>query len=55
MTEEAKQARKEYMKKWQAENRDHVNDYMKQYRAKHPEKVKQYNQSYWERKALITT
>ncbi len=36
MTEQAKQARREYHKKW---------------RDKNPEKIKEYKQRYWERKA----
>lgn len=54
MTEEAKEARKEYMRKWQVKNREHVNDYMKKWRSNNPDKVKQYNESYWERKVCMS-
>lgn len=36
MTDEAKAARREYMRQWARE---------------HPEKLKEYKQNYWERKA----
>ncbi|WP_192930218.1 hypothetical protein [Alkaliphilus pronyensis] len=51
MTNQAKKAKLEYQRKWQEENRDHVNEYQREYRAKHPEKVKKWNESYWDRKA----
>ena len=51
MTDQAKQIKLDYQRKWQKENREYINEYQRNWRSKHPEKVKQYNQSYWERKA----
>jgi hypothetical protein len=55
MDDAAKKARLEYQRKYQEENRERLNEYQREYRAKHPEKVKRYNESYWERKAVLTT
>lgn len=53
MTDEAANAKKEYFKKYQQENRDRLNEYNRKWRAEHPEKVKEYNQRYWERKGQL--
>ena len=70
MTDEAKNARREYMRRWRQENRlsvreynrnwrranrDAMNRYAKEWRDANPDKVKGYRESYWERKAEQTT
>ena len=66
LTDAAKEARREYMRKWREENRqsireynrnwrranrDAMNQYAKNWRDANPEKTKGYRESYWERKA----
>lgn len=70
MTDAAKEARREYMRKWREENRqsireynrnwrrdnrDAMNQYAKNWRDANPEKMRGYRESYWERKAQQTT
>ena len=70
MTDAAKEARREYMRKWREENRqsireynrnwrranrDAMNRYAKEWRDANPDKVKGYRESYWERRAEQTT
>ena len=51
MTEQAKQLKKEYQKKWQQENKEHLAEYRKQWRKDNPEKQRQYTANYWNKKA----
>lgn len=70
LTEAAREARREYMRKWREENRqsireynrnwrranrDAMNRYAKEWRDANPDKVKGYRESYWERRAEQTT
>ncbi len=48
----AKKAQREYKRKWNQENREHINRYAREWRKKNPDKVKEYNQRYWRKKAL---
>lgn len=50
MTEEAINARREYYRKYQQENRERLNAYQRQWRAKNADKVREYNKRYWEKK-----
>lgn len=56
MTEEAKQAKREYMRNYKAglsyETKERNNQYQREWRRKNAEKTKQYNVDYWERKAM---
>lgn len=49
MSEEAKQAQREYVKQWRKRNRERVNAYQRDWNRRNPEKRKQYNAAYWER------
>lgn len=51
MSEAAKKAQREYLRKWRAENKDKVQQYNKKFREEHPEKVKAARKNYWEKKA----
>ena len=51
MTEEAKQARKEYQREYKKKNAKAINAYNRAWRKAHPEKVKAYNSNYWNKKA----
>lgn len=47
MTDEAREARNEYMRNWRKKNREKVNERNRKYRENHKEKVKEYNERYW--------
>ena len=51
MTEEAKKAQAEYMKRYRRENRERLNKYRREWGKKHPEKQKEYSANYWNKKA----
>lgn len=55
LTDEAKEARREYMRRWRRNNRDAMNQYAKAWRDANPDKVRGYRESFWERKAQQTT
>jgi hypothetical protein len=50
MSEEAKKARREYMKKWREENKDHVRKYNQRYRKENPDKIAAAQERYWLKK-----
>lgn len=45
--------RKDYLKRYRAENKESINAYQRQWRAEHPEKIKEYNQRYWMKKLQL--
>lgn len=49
MSENAKEARAVYMKRYRKKHRDALNAYQRQYRKDHPEKLKEYNKRYSEK------
>ena len=66
LTEEAKNERREYMRRWREKNRlsvreysrnwrrnnrEAMNQYAKAWRDANPDRVKQYQDAYWERKS----
>ena len=51
MNEEARAARREYMKEYRENNRERINAYQRAWNHAHPEKVAAYNAGYWTRKA----
>lgn len=51
MTEDAKQARREYQKKYKRQNAERINAYNRAWRKANPEKTRQYNERYWNKKA----
>jgi CxxC motif-containing protein len=55
LSEEAKEARREYHRQWNKNNRDKVNTYQKNWRCANPEKKKRLEEKYWERKANLMT
>ena len=50
MTDEAKEARRAYERKWRKENKERINAYQKKWRGENSDKVKQYHENYWEKK-----
>ena len=57
MTEEAKEAKRqymlEYMKQYREKNREKLNESRRKWVAANPEKIKEYNARQWERKAEL--
>jgi len=55
LSEKAKELKREYMRKWREENREHVQNYNKAWRneklKEDPEYFKRKSVEYWERKA----
>ncbi|EJR28755.1 hypothetical protein [Bacillus mycoides] len=51
MTEQAKIARREYMKKWRERNAEKLSNYQKEWRKNNKDKVVGYQQKYWEKKS----
>lgn len=47
----ARQARREYMRKWQQKNREHVRAYQRAYYAANKAQSQNYKDMYWLRKA----
>ncbi|MED2841469.1 hypothetical protein P4255_29180 [Bacillus wiedmannii] len=50
MTEQAKIARREYMKKWREKNAEKLSTYQKKWRSENRDKVAEYQRKYWEDK-----
>lgn len=51
MTDEARQARREYKRAYNRANAAKVNEYQRNWRRANPDKVKAYNQNYWQKRA----
>jgi hypothetical protein len=51
MTENAANARREYMREYKRKNAKKINAYNRAWRKANPEKTKQYNANYWMKKA----
>ena len=49
--EKARQARREYMRKWQKKNRERIRAYQRAYYAANKEKDQKYKDMYWFRKS----
>ena len=52
MTNEAIEARKEYMREYRKKNKEKVKAYNKKWREEHPERMAAYSEKFWEKKAL---
>lgn len=50
ISEKAKQARREYFKKYREKNRDRILARQREHYQNNKEKYQEYQQSYWERK-----
>ena len=50
MTDEAKNARREYQRQWRKNNNAAIREYQRNWRNANPDRVKQYQNAYWERK-----
>ena len=51
LSEEAKQARREYKRNYNRLNADYINSYQRNWRKANPDKVKTYQENYWKKKA----
>ena len=52
LTEEAKNARREYMRRWRKDHRFSLREYQRNWRAQNPGLVKEYQERYWTKKAF---
>lgn len=53
MSEAAKEAKRQYMKKWREKNRDRIRQYNKKWAKNNPEKVKAAQARFYERQAKL--
>lgn len=51
MTDDAKNARAEYMRQWRKNNRDRINEYKRKWARENPERVRSYTDKHWAKKA----
>ena len=51
MDKQAREARREYMRKYRAKNRERIREYQRQWAKDNPDKVKQHQANYWSNKA----
>ena len=52
LTEEAKNARREYMRRWRKDHRFSLREYQRNWRAQNPGLVREYQERYWAKKAF---
>ena len=52
LTEEAKNARREYMRRWRKDHRFSLREYQRNWRAQNPGRVREYQERYWAKKAF---
>ena len=52
MTEEAKNARREYMRRWRKDPRFSLREYQRNWRAQNPGRVREYQERYWAKQAF---
>jgi hypothetical protein len=53
LSDAAKQARRDYARRWRNEHQEELNAYLQKWRADNPEKVKLHQKNFWEK--LATT
>jgi len=53
MKQQANLMRKEYMRKYRAENREKLREQQRNWRQSNPDKVKEYQEKYWAKKAEL--
>lgn len=51
LSEKAKEARRQYKRKWREKNREHIRQYHREWRKKNRGYINERNRKYWERKA----
>lgn len=51
MTQEAMEARADYMKRYRKDNKERINEYRKEWAKKNPDKIREYACRHWQRKA----
>jgi hypothetical protein len=50
LTDEAKQKKREYMRRWREKNREQYNAKRREWAKNNPERVKQHQENYWKKK-----
>lgn len=51
LSDEAKEARKQYRREWREKNKDKVNEYLRQWKKANPDKAEAAQARYWEKVA----
>lgn len=51
MEKEIRKSRREYRRRYDAENREHIKQYQRQWRKENPDKVRAIQERYWAKKA----
>ena len=51
LSQEAREARRAYKRRWREKNRERIREYDREWRKKNQDKVREYEKRYWERKA----
>lgn len=51
LSPEAREARREYNRKYREKNRAKINEYHRQWNKAHPDRAKKYTSDYWARQA----
>ena len=52
LTEEAKNARREYMRRWRKDHRFSLREYQRNWRKQNPMRLMEYQERYWAKKAF---
>ena len=52
LTEEAKNARREYMRRWRKDHRFSIREYQRNWRKQNPMRLMEYQERYWAKKAF---
>lgn len=50
MNDAAREARREYLRKWREKNREHIREYYREWSRRNPDKVRANAARYWSRK-----
>lgn len=52
MTDAAREARREYQRRWRKEHRFSIREYQRNWRAQNPGRVREYQERYWAKQAF---
>ena len=55
LSQEAREARRAYKRRWREKNRERIREYDREWRKRNPDKVKEYERRRWEKEAAMRT
>jgi len=55
LSQEAREARRAYKRRWREKNRERIREYDRKWRKRNPDKVKEYERRRWEKEAAMRT